>query len=618
MIRFIAILVFFLISIPNYAQTLEKALSYLQAGEDNLLLRNDIFAKNYFYASHQEFEQVRRKGLSHEIKKNYYDKLEKHLDTLLLSNRIGISAFGVIYKGCQPILDDILDFHVSQWELDAKEEHLTSIFKIMEQQIAFGLEQYLGTRYINQEDRIQAKKLQQNIDINEGNVEEELSKKYPDYAKITNLQQNISKHKRTLNKIKAQKRTFQTIRNVQKTINRHTSYIQFYNTSEYYYALQINKNTSSVFRLGAKVTVDSLTMLLLEAQRSSYDLFTEASNQLYDLLLQGALSKIQVNRLILLPKGKLNQLPFSALISQRPLYNDQNWSKLSYLVKDYAISYEISAGIFMENNKNSMSKPVEILFIAPDFNQKEKEHFFRITKDSAYLSMASLSSSKSIAHNLSHLFEIKLLTKNNATIQRFTEVANDYAIVHFHTHSQASFKSMKENLILFSPYDKDTISQSGIMRLDEMMNLSIKPELVVLGGCETAVGRVKLGDEVLSLAYGFRTLGTPSLVNTMWKIEERSTKEILISFYKFLEEGFPKDKALQKAKIDFINNNSSWKKSRNCQPYYWAGITMNGNVTPVEFKKKSNLLSFLLPFSIIFLTFLYVTFKLYRLKITKR
>jgi LPXTG-motif cell wall-anchored protein len=65
-----------------------------------------------------------------------------------------------------------------------------------------------------------------------------------------------------------------------------------------------------------------------------------------------------------------------------------------------------------------------------------------------------------------------------------------------------------------------------------------------------------------------------------WSVSDWSTAQLMESFYAYLKEGLPKDEALQKAKIDYIERQRT--SAQAVAPFYWGGFVLLGNTDPVE------------------------------------
>jgi hypothetical protein len=104
---------------------------------------------------------------------------------------------------------------------------------------------------------------------------------------------------------------------------------------------------------------------------------------------------------------------------------------------------------------------------------------------------------------------------------------------------------------------------------------------VVLSACEAGTGKYQRGEGVMSIGRGFMYAGVPSVVMTLWKLNDQSAAELIGNFYKNLAKGMQKDKALQQAKIQYLeasNNNTA-------HPALWACLMQLGDYSPVKIEK---------------------------------
>ena len=106
------------------------------------------------------------------------------------------------------------------------------------------------------------------------------------------------------------------------------------------------------------------------------------------------------------------------------------------------------------------------------------------------------------------------------------------------------------------------------LNLFDIFNLQLGAELTTLSACETGMSTVWEGDELLGLARGFLYAGTPSLVVSLWTVNDRSTSQMMLRFYKGLQEGLSKSRALREAIIEV--------KAAFPHPYYWAPFILLG------------------------------------------
>ena len=117
----------------------------------------------------------------------------------------------------------------------------------------------------------------------------------------------------------------------------------------------------------------------------------------------------------------------------------------------------------------------------------------------------------------------------------------------------------------------------------ELYNIPLQAEMVVLSACETALGDIKEGEGIISLARAFAYAGAQSIITTLWQVSDQRSSELITAFYDNLSIGQPKDVALWNAKNEQIENGF------NAHPYNWAGYIPIGNMQAVQLSPKRNL-----------------------------
>jgi len=104
----------------------------------------------------------------------------------------------------------------------------------------------------------------------------------------------------------------------------------------------------------------------------------------------------------------------------------------------------------------------------------------------------------------------------------------------------------------------------------EIFGLNLDAYLVTLSACNTAIGKLTKGDDVVGLTRAFIFAGTPSILGTIWSVNDESTSIFMNHFYGNLKE-MDKLKSLQQAQIAMIRS----EKYRH--PYHWAGFQLVGD-----------------------------------------
>ena len=134
--------------------------------------------------------------------------------------------------------------------------------------------------------------------------------------------------------------------------------------------------------------------------------------------------------------------------------------------------------------------------------------------------------------------------------------------------------------------------EDGYLHIYEIYGQNLNAELAVLSACNSGKGKVESSDGIVSLTQAFTHAGCPSVLMTLWEVDEKSTSEILALFYDNLQNGQGKSEALRNAKLSFLENTSFQYQD----PYYWAGLVVIGNDTPIFTASSSYIEVFLVIF----------------------
>jgi CHAT domain-containing protein len=103
----------------------------------------------------------------------------------------------------------------------------------------------------------------------------------------------------------------------------------------------------------------------------------------------------------------------------------------------------------------------------------------------------------------------------------------------------------------------------------EVAILHVPGSLVILSGCESAVGDAQPGAGLLGMVRAWLTAGAAGVVATHWAVPD-STGDLFPPFYRHLAQ-VPPAKALQFAQREMIASHS-WRSA----PAYWAAYQFTG------------------------------------------
>ena len=152
------------------------------------------------------------------------------------------------------------------------------------------------------------------------------------------------------------------------------------------------------------------------------------------------------------------------------------------------------------------------------------------------------------------------------------KAAGDYRVLHLATHGILDSQRPSMSSLLLSQFSVDGRPQDGHLRLQDIYNLRLKSDLVVLSGCETALGRKLRGEGFIGLTRGFLYAGARTVISSLWRVEDKATAEFMKHFYlSLMRNGTAPAEALRYAQLKMANN-QRWRK-----PYYWAAFVLQAD-----------------------------------------
>ena len=179
--------------------------------------------------------------------------------------------------------------------------------------------------------------------------------------------------------------------------------------------------------------------------------------------------------------------------------------------------------------------------------------------------LASLPGSEAEAIAISQLFNTKPLIGKAATESLIKQQMPDAKIIHLATHGLLN--ELKENdipgAIALSPSEKD----DGFLTSREILDLSLRAQLVVLSACNTGRGRIT-GDGAIGLSRSLITAGVASAIVSLWYVPDSPTSFLMVKFYHQLQANSDKAQALRQAML------ATMKEYPNATN--WAAFTLIG------------------------------------------
>lgn len=320
-----------------------------------------------------------------------------------------------------------------------------------------------------------------------------------------------------------------TLKQVQELLDPAVSLLEYFVTPNDVLLWVVDKEGVNAVRipLARKALASKLNALRETiSQIGTKERFQVQSEELYKILIEPALPYIKGKELIIVPHDVLHYLPFQVLQS----------SDGHYLIEKYPIYYLSSASLlqFTQEKRRAMGEKVLALG-NPDLGDPKMS-----------LQFAGIE-----AKEIKSLYpQSTIYLEKEATEEKAKTLSPQNDIIHFASHAELNENDPLASAILLAKSDKE----DGRLEVRENFGMDLKASLVVLSACETGLGKLSSGDELVGLTRAFIYAGTPSVVASLWNVEDSSTAQLMASFYKNLKT-MTKVEALRQAQLQLIRGN---------------------------------------------------------------
>ena len=319
--------------------------------------------------------------------------------------------------------------------------------------------------------------------------------------------------------------------------------------------------------------------------------YTSSSHNLYDILIQPVARDITNKNLTIIQDGILGYVSFETLLTKEVKSSKVDYRNLPYLIIDHNVNNAYSCALLI--NARSKKSPVNItenfLAFAPArFGGENNGGELAYNERERGERMINLPGSEKEVRNIQKIVGGKIYLDSTATKSRFINEASNYRILHIATHGIVDNNNPMYSKLVFYPEKSST---NNYLTTTELFNMHLNAELAVLSACKTGYGKNVKGEGLMTLSRGFLYSGVPSLVISLWNVNDQSSAGIMENFYKYLKEGYTKDESLRRSKLDYLRSADNISSN----PYYWASFVNVGNNKPMEFvNSRHNMLWLLL------------------------
>ena len=326
---------------------------------------------------------------------------------------------------------------------------------------------------------------------------------------------------------------------IQSMIKDDETLLEYYSTGKEWYIFILTGKTIVAQRLPVTDLENNIDALRKNITTRNLPGFNQYSRTLYRQIFALAAPTIKTKKLIIVPHGSLHYLPFAALSDGE-----------EYLIDRFSIRMLPSAGIliFLQKRMNQEDRGA-LIFGNPKLD--DPKYDLKFAQDEA------LAIGKIIPKS-------NVLLRSEASKTNLQYYGSQYSVIHLAVHGVFDLdKPLNSALLLAADRNND-----GLLRASDLYNLSLNADLVTLSACETALGKVATGDDVVGFTRGFLYAGARSLISSLWQVDDEATRDLMVNFYNNLSK-MSKDEALRQAQLKV--------KKQYPPPYYWAAFLLTGS-----------------------------------------
>lgn len=383
---------------------------------------------------------------------------------------------------------------------------------------------------------------------------------------------------------------------VQQLLDTKTVLLEYYISSQYLYVYVITKNSFDLVKIPLNEQQLYKEIKQFHQALSNYSQvlanknllhapYIEIGHKLYESIVAPAIPNSEYTKLLIIPDKSLGYLPFESFLTS-PVKQKISYRNLPYLLNKYTISYNYSATLWKENSNANLAKQNNGLTLGmaasyPVLDSSLLE-LRTMAEYQTRTELVPLPAAEKEVVVLSELLEGAFYSGLEANESQFKQEAANYQIIHLATHGILDKqRPMLSSLALTENNDS---LENNFLQAYEIASMELHANLVVLSACETGFGKFEQGEGVMSLARSFMYAGVPSLVVSLWSVNDQSTAIIMQDFYKNLIKNMSKDEALRQAKLDYIQRANGVA----AHPAFWSPFIQLGNSETITIQTKSN------------------------------
>jgi CHAT domain-containing protein len=348
--------------------------------------------------------------------------------------------------------------------------------------------------------------------------------------------------------------------------------IEYWLGREHALAWTITHDAVTLYDLGKSTPIDATARALHASLRSFGSIPLQqrlrAAEELHDAIFRPIQAQLSGKRLLtVVADGALHYVPFGVL-------HDKGAGR--FVIQDRDIAFAPSVRTLFQRNTAQQQPTMRMLLVADPLYGDDDSRLARLRGgESDAAKLQRLPGTATEAQAIRQLFaanQIDMLEGAAATRERF--LATDlhaYRFIHIASHAVADAEIPQLSALILSTVDRSGRPINGRVFAADLLSIRLNTDLLVLSGCETALGKNVAGEGLMGLQYVMLARGARAVVSSLWAVPDRETAQLMTSFYAAsLERGLGPRAALGAAMRSMI--------AEKADPSNWSAFGLTTSV----------------------------------------
>ena len=328
------------------------------------------------------------------------------------------------------------------------------------------------------------------------------------------------------------------VKEIQDRLLPNEAIVEYYFHDASLYAVTVTSAGVRAAKIDSVGLEESIRLFRKQIEQRSEDVVKSAKS-LYDRLLRPLEAEIANRNLLVIPHGVLHYAPFVA-------FHDGK----DYLVQSRSLRYLPSASV-LKYLKPHRSKELDSILVFGNPDLGHAQYDLPNAETEARMIAAMLPGNE-------------LLVRGKASESAFKQFAPSFHYLHIASHGEFNAANALNSRLLLS----SSATDDGSLTVGELYNINLDADLVTLSACETGLGKVLNGDDLVGLTRGFLYAGSSNVVASLWQVDDLATSELMKRFYVNLQSKMQKRDALRQAQAD--------TRRGFPHPFFWAAFFITG------------------------------------------